>query len=79
MTAFRAWQNAESALVKKKEAEANYTAKNRVEKLDQAAREVAEAEEHVTETHKAFDKLSTQLKKELKRFDVVRVSAEGDL
>lgn len=72
MAAFRAWQNAESALVKKKEAEANYTAKNRVEKLDQAAREVAEAEEHVTQTHEAFDKLSARLKKELKRFEIVR-------
>ena len=77
MAAFRAWQNAESALVKKKEAEANYTAKNRVEKLDQAAREVAEAEEHVTQTHEAFDKLSARLKKELKRFEIVRVRWVG--
>lgn len=73
ISAYRAWQNAESTLVKKKEAEANYTARNRVEKLDQAAREVTEAEEVVSLAHDNFDKISARLKKELKRFDIVRV------
>jgi len=72
INAFRAWQTAESTLVKKKENEASLTAKGKSDKLEQAAKEVAEAEQQVTTTHEQFDQISARLKKELKRFDVIR-------
>jgi hypothetical protein len=40
-----------------------------VEKLDKAARDVAEAEENVKLTEQSFNDISMVLKKELKRFD----------
>lgn len=60
-------------MVKKKEQEATLNAKGRTDKQSQAAEEVAEAEKAVTSTHEQFEQISQRLKKELKRFDIIRV------
>eukprot|EP00730_Choanoeca_flexa_P007273 TRINITY_DN12305_c0_g4_i4.p1 TRINITY_DN12305_c0_g4~~TRINITY_DN12305_c0_g4_i4.p1 ORF type:complete len:532 (+),score=193.17 TRINITY_DN12305_c0_g4_i4:120-1715(+) len=72
VNAHRAWQNAESNLVKKRDVEAKYTAANRADKLDQAAQDVTDAEEAVKSTKAQFEAISERIKKEWKRFDIAR-------
>ncbi|EDQ89891.1 uncharacterized protein MONBRDRAFT_18806 [Monosiga brevicollis MX1] len=72
--AFRAWQNAETNLVKKRDLEAKYTASNRTDKLDQAAQDVTDAEEAVKTTRANFEQISSLIKKEWKRFDISRAN-----
>eukprot|EP00043_Microstomoeca_roanoka_P015638 m.156744 g.156744 ORF g.156744 m.156744 type:complete len:494 (+) comp16299_c7_seq1:1588-3069(+) len=72
VSAFKAWQSAESTLLKKKEAQATYTAKNKTERLEQAARDVETAEAAVHEAKQAFDDITARIKQEYKRADLIR-------
>lgn len=73
ITAYKVWQAAESALMKKKEAEAKLTALNKTEKLPDAAQAVKDAEANVESTKKEFNDMTELLRKELEAFEVQKV------
>eukprot|EP00049_Salpingoeca_infusionum_P018016 m.355381 g.355381 ORF g.355381 m.355381 type:complete len:514 (-) comp17240_c0_seq1:289-1830(-) len=70
----RAWQSAETTLLKKKETEETLIAKDRQDKIQQAQQDVAEAQSAVDDAKRLFETVSAKLKQELKRADVVRAT-----
>ena len=71
--AYKAWQTAESTLLKKRESEAKAKAQNKADKIPQAEHEVKEAEKAVEEGRFEFEAVSKKIKVELERFTLVQV------
>lgn len=70
---FRESQSAVSNLASKQSNELKLKAQGKVDKYDQAQREVADAERRVVDTKKAFDTFSKDFRGELERFDFFKI------
>ncbi|XP_015521757.1 sorting nexin-2 isoform X1 [Neodiprion virginianus] len=70
---FQNWQHAQLMLNKKREQKAKLEQSGRSEKLNQAATEVIEWESKVDRGQEEFDNISKMIKKEVERFELVRV------
>lgn len=69
---FQNWQFSQSQLTKRRENKAKLELAERKDKLDQAENEVEEWEGKVQRNQKEFDDISTEIKKEVERFDATR-------
>nr|AAI63869.1 Snx1 protein [Danio rerio] len=69
MKAWQRWQDAESMLQKKREAEAKLLWANKPDKLQQAKDEIAEWEAKVTQYERDFERISATVQKDVIRFD----------
>ncbi|XP_068204087.1 sorting nexin-2-like isoform X4 [Palaemon carinicauda] len=76
---FQTWQHAQSMLAKKREAKAKAELAGRMDKVQQAQEEVAEWEVKVERSQEEFERISRDIKKEVDRFDVVRVKDFKDM
>ncbi|KAJ7994665.1 hypothetical protein DPEC_G00251830 [Dallia pectoralis] len=63
------WQEAQSTLQKKREAEAKLLWANKPDKLQQAKEEITEWESKVTQYERDFDKISVTIRQEVLRFE----------
>ncbi|XP_014224652.1 sorting nexin-2-like [Trichogramma pretiosum] len=70
---FQNWQHAQIMLNKKREQKARMEQTGRSDKTNQAATEVIEWEAKVERGQEEFDKISTMIRKEVERFETVRV------
>ncbi|XP_076164619.1 sorting nexin 1 isoform X2 [Ptiloglossa arizonensis] len=70
---FQNWQHAQMMLSKKREQKARLEQSNRTDKTSQAATEVIEWEAKVGRGQEEFDNISKMIKKEIERFELVRV------
>ncbi|KAG6794835.1 sorting nexin-2 [Apis cerana] len=70
---FQNWQHAQMMLNKKREQKARLEQSGRTDKTSQAATEVIEWEAKVDRGQEEFDNISKMIKKELERFELVRV------
>ncbi|XP_077569886.1 sorting nexin-1-like [Stigmatopora nigra] len=69
MRAWQRWQEAQSALQKKREVEAKLLWANKPEKLQQAKEEITEWETKVTQYERDFDRIGMTVRKEVLRFE----------
>uniref|UniRef100_A0A3P9NHQ9 Sorting nexin-1 n=1 Tax=Poecilia reticulata TaxID=8081 RepID=A0A3P9NHQ9_POERE len=67
--AWQRWQEAQSTLQKKREAEAKLLWANKPDKLQQAKEEIAEWEAKVTQYERDFDRIGMTVRKEVLRFE----------
>ncbi|KAK5874301.1 hypothetical protein PBY51_019260 [Eleginops maclovinus] len=67
--AWQRWQEAQSTLQKKREAEAKLLWANKPDKLQQAKEEITEWESRVTQYERDFDRLGMTVRKEVLRFE----------
>ncbi|XP_055363471.1 sorting nexin-1-like isoform X1 [Betta splendens] len=67
--AWQRWQEAQSTLQKKREAEAKLLWANKPDKLQQAKEEIAEWEARVTQYERDFDRTAMTVRKEVLRFE----------
>nr|XP_003705160.1 PREDICTED: sorting nexin-2 [Megachile rotundata]XP_012144937.1 PREDICTED: sorting nexin-2 [Megachile rotundata] len=70
---FQNWQHAQVMLNKKREQKARMEQSGRTDKTSQAATEVIEWEAKVDRGQEEFDNISKMIKKEVERFELVRV------
>ncbi|XP_043503512.1 sorting nexin-2 [Polistes fuscatus] len=70
---FQNWQHAQMMLNKKREQKARLEQSGRTDKTSQAATEVVEWEAKVERSQEEFDNISKMIKKEVERFELVRV------
>uniref|UniRef100_A0A668AB31 Sorting nexin-2 n=1 Tax=Myripristis murdjan TaxID=586833 RepID=A0A668AB31_9TELE len=70
MRAWQRWQEAQSTLQKKREAEAKLLWANKPDKLQQAKEEITEWEAKVTQYERDFDRIGVTVRKEVLRFEV---------
>lgn len=70
---FQNWQHAQLMLNKKREQKAKLEQSGRTDKSSQAATEVVEWESKVERGQEEFDNISKMIKKEVERFELVRV------
>ncbi|XP_033228794.1 sorting nexin-2 [Belonocnema kinseyi] len=70
---FQNWQHAQMMLNKKREHKARLEQTGRSDKTNQAATEVIEWESKVERGQEEFDKISQMIKKEVERFELIRV------
>uniref|UniRef100_A0A672JK25 Sorting nexin 1b n=1 Tax=Salarias fasciatus TaxID=181472 RepID=A0A672JK25_SALFA len=70
MRAWQRWQEAQSTLQKKREAEAKLLWANKPDKLQQAKEEITEWESKVTQYERDFDRIGMTVRKEVLRFEV---------
>ncbi|KAF9824466.1 hypothetical protein SFRURICE_001350 [Spodoptera frugiperda] len=70
---FQNWQHAQMQLTKRRENKAKAELANRPEKIEQAANEIIEWEAKVERGQQEFDTISRVIKKELERWDEVRL------
>uniref|UniRef100_A0A3P9LKV9 Sorting nexin 1b n=1 Tax=Oryzias latipes TaxID=8090 RepID=A0A3P9LKV9_ORYLA len=70
MRAWQRWQEAQSTLQKKREAEAKLLWANKPDKLQQAKDEITEWETKVTQYERDFDRIGMTVRKEFLRFEV---------
>ncbi|XP_047996512.1 sorting nexin-2 [Leguminivora glycinivorella] len=70
---FQNWQHAQMQLTKRRENKAKAELANRPEKIEQASQEIIEWESKVERGQQEFDQISRVIKKELERWDEVRV------
>ncbi|XP_028297856.1 sorting nexin-1 isoform X1 [Gouania willdenowi] len=73
MRAWQRWQEAQSTLQKKREAEAKLLWANKPEKLQQAKEEITEWESKVTQYERDFDRIGMMVRKEVLRFEKEKV------
>ncbi|CAK1552987.1 unnamed protein product [Leptosia nina] len=71
---FQNWQHAEMQLNKRRENKAKAELANRPEKIEQASNEIIEWESKVERSHNEFDTISRVIKKELERWEEIRVT-----
>ncbi|XP_026763121.2 sorting nexin-2 [Galleria mellonella] len=71
---FQNWQHAQMQLTKRRENKAKAELANRPEKIEQASNEIIEWEAKVERGQQEFDTISRVIKKELERWDEVRLS-----
>ncbi|XP_077425813.1 sorting nexin-1a [Vanacampus margaritifer] len=69
MKAWQRWQDAQSTLQKKREAEAKLQWANKPDKLQLAKEEIAEWEAKVAQFERDFDRVSATVRKEVMRFE----------
>ncbi|XP_056134446.1 sorting nexin-1-like [Lampris incognitus] len=69
MRAWQRWQEAQSTLQKKREAEAKLLWANKPDKLQQAKEEITEWEGRVTQYERDFDRIGMTVRKEVLRFE----------
>ncbi|XP_045081213.1 sorting nexin-1 [Coregonus clupeaformis] len=69
MKTWQRWQEAQSTLQKKREAEAKLLWANKPDKLQQAKEEITEWEGKVTQYERDFDRMSVTVRKEFLRFE----------
>jgi sorting nexin-1/2 len=69
---FQNWQHAQMQLTKKRENKAKLELNGRNEKLDFVQKEVEEWEAKVQRCQKEFDDISTEIKREVERFEINR-------
>ncbi|XP_076588943.1 sorting nexin-1-like [Chaetodon auriga] len=69
MRAWQRWQEAQSTLQKKREAEAKLLWANKPDKLQQAKEEITEWEAKVTQYERDFDRIGMTVRKEVLRFE----------
>ncbi|XP_023130058.1 sorting nexin-1 [Amphiprion ocellaris] len=69
MRAWQRWQEAQSTLQKKREAEAKLLWANKPEKLQQAKEDITEWESRVTQYERDFDRIGMTVRKEVLRFE----------
>ncbi|XP_061595254.1 sorting nexin-1-like [Cololabis saira] len=69
MRAWQRWQEGQSTLQKKREAEAKLLWSNKPEKLQQAKEEITEWEARVTQYERDFDRIGMTVRKEVLRFE----------
>ncbi|KAM3626251.1 uncharacterized protein V6R79_025608 [Siganus canaliculatus] len=69
MRAWQRWQEAQSTLQKKREAEAKLLWANKPDKLQQAKDEITEWEARVTQYERDFDRIGMTIRKEVLRFE----------
>ncbi|XP_057691838.1 sorting nexin-1a [Corythoichthys intestinalis] len=69
MKAWQRWQDAQSALQKRRETEAKLQWANKPDKLQQAKEEIVEWEAKVTQYEQDFDRVSATVRKEVLRFE----------
>ncbi|XP_076984285.1 sorting nexin-1 isoform X2 [Tamandua tetradactyla] len=69
MKTWQRWQDAQTTLQKKREAEARLLWANKPDKLQQAKDEIAEWESRVTQYERDFERISTVVRKEVIRFE----------
>uniref|UniRef100_A0A1A9WKK7 PX domain-containing protein n=1 Tax=Glossina brevipalpis TaxID=37001 RepID=A0A1A9WKK7_9MUSC len=70
---FQYWQNAQVQLTKRRENRGRYEMANRTDKLEQAHQEVEEWQVKVQRCQQQFEEISTEIKKEMERFELGRV------
>uniref|UniRef100_A0A7N6BM75 Sorting nexin-1 n=1 Tax=Anabas testudineus TaxID=64144 RepID=A0A7N6BM75_ANATE len=70
MRAWQRWQEAQSTLQKKREAEAKLLWANKPDKLQQAKEEITEWEARVTQYERDFDRTAMTVRKEVLRFEL---------
>ncbi|KAK7912563.1 hypothetical protein WMY93_012774 [Mugilogobius chulae] len=73
MRAWQRWQEAQSTLQKKREAEAKLLWANKPDKLQQAKEEITEWESRVTQYERDFDRIGMTVRKEVLRFEKEKV------
>uniref|UniRef100_A0A2A4J038 Sorting nexin/Vps5-like C-terminal domain-containing protein n=1 Tax=Heliothis virescens TaxID=7102 RepID=A0A2A4J038_HELVI len=71
---FQNWQHAQMQLTKRRENKAKAELANRPEKIEQAANEIIEWEAKVERGQQEFDTISRVIKKELERWDELRLT-----
>ncbi|CAF4914171.1 unnamed protein product [Pieris macdunnoughi] len=71
---FQNWQHAEMQLNKRRENKAKAEIANRPEKIELASNEIIEWESKVERCHTEFDTISRVIKKELERWEEIRVA-----
>ncbi|XP_038211247.1 sorting nexin-2 [Zerene cesonia] len=71
---FQNWQHAQMQLTKRRENKAKAEIANRPEKIEQAANEIIEWESKVERGQQEFDQISRVIKKELERWEEIRIS-----
>ncbi|XP_038145777.1 sorting nexin-1-like isoform X2 [Cyprinodon tularosa] len=69
VTAWQRWQEAQSTLQKKREAEAKLLWANKPDKLQQAKEEITEWESKVTQYERDFDRIGMTVRREVLRFE----------
>uniref|UniRef100_A0A671UAD5 Sorting nexin-2 n=1 Tax=Sparus aurata TaxID=8175 RepID=A0A671UAD5_SPAAU len=69
MRAWQRWQEAQSTLQKKREAEAKLLWANKPDKLQQAKEDITEWESRVTQYERDFDRIGMTVRKEVLRFE----------
>ncbi|KAJ3593361.1 hypothetical protein NHX12_005696 [Muraenolepis orangiensis] len=69
MRAWQRWQEAQSTLQRKREAEAKLLWANKPDKLQQAKEDITEWESRVTQYERDFDRISVTVRKEVLRFE----------
>ncbi|XP_065337227.1 sorting nexin-2-like isoform X1 [Cloeon dipterum] len=70
---YQNWQHAQVVLNKKREAKAKFEIMGRTDKINQANDEVVEWESKVERGQEEFENISRMIKKELERFELVRI------
>ncbi|CAL1605032.1 unnamed protein product [Knipowitschia caucasica] len=73
MRAWQRWQDAQSSLQKKREAEAKLLWANKPDKLQQAKDDITEWESRVTQYERDFDRVGMMVRKEVLRFEKEKV------
>ncbi|XP_072942323.1 sorting nexin-2 [Epargyreus clarus] len=71
---FQNWQHAQMQLTKRRENKAKAELANRPEKIEQASNEIVDWEAKVERGQQEFDTISRVIKKELERFEELRLS-----
>ncbi|XP_041371595.1 sorting nexin-2-like isoform X2 [Gigantopelta aegis] len=70
---YKNWKEAESMLMKKRDAKAKLEIQHKSEKVPQAQQEITEWEEKVEKGQEEFEKMSSTVRKEIARFEKYRV------
>ncbi|XP_061400220.1 sorting nexin-2 [Musca vetustissima] len=70
---FQNWQHAQMQLSKRRENRGRYELNNRADKLEQAHQEVEEWQVKVQRCQQQFEEISTEIKKEMERFELNRI------
>lgn len=71
---YRNWKDAEVMLARKRENKARLEMAHKTDKVPQAQQEITEWEQKVEKGQEDFEKISDMIRKEVKRFEVCRVT-----
>lgn len=71
---FQNWEHSQIQLTKRRENKAKLDLANRTDKTEAAQKEIVEWESKVQRCQQEFEEISKEIKKEMERFDIKRVS-----
>ncbi|KAK0054054.1 sorting nexin-2-like isoform X1 [Biomphalaria pfeifferi] len=71
---YKVWKDAESTLAKKRDAKVKLEMQNKLDKITQAQAEITEWEQKVEKGQEDFETISKNIKKEMSRFEKLRVN-----